>query len=48
MSIGWHIECSAMCHSLLGDTIDLHGGGIDLIFPHHSNEIAQSEAFTGN
>ncbi|MFQ5900072.1 MAG: cysteine--tRNA ligase [Thermodesulfobacteriota bacterium] len=44
---GWHIECSAMSQSLLGDTIDIHGGGKDLIFPHHENEIAQSEAATG-
>lgn len=44
---GWHIECSAMSTSLLGDTFDLHGGGKDLIFPHHENEIAQSEAATG-
>jgi len=44
---GWHIECSAMSQRLLGDTIDIHGGGKDLIFPHHENEIAQSEAFTG-
>lgn len=36
-----------MCHSLLGDTIDIHGGGIDLVFPHHTNEIAQTEAYTG-
>ena len=43
---GWHIECSAMCHAHLGDKIDIHGGGIDLIFPHHENEIAQSECFT--
>ncbi len=44
---GWHIECSAMgCH-YLGETFDIHGGGTDLIFPHHENEIAQSEAFTG-
>ncbi len=41
---GWHIECSAMIRSKLGDTIDIHGGGGDLIFPHHENEIAQSEA----
>jgi len=41
---GWHIECSAMCQAHLGEQIDLHGGGIDLIFPHHVNEIAQSEA----
>jgi cysteinyl-tRNA synthetase len=40
---GWHIECSAMSASLLGETFDIHGGGIDLIFPHHENEIAQSE-----
>ena len=44
---GWHIECSAMAMKHLGDTIDLHGGGQDLIFPHHENEIAQSEACTG-
>lgn len=44
---GWHIECSAMSRKYLGDTFDLHGGGIDLCFPHHENEIAQSEAFTG-
>ena len=44
---GWHIECSAMATSLLGDTIDIHGGARDLIFPHHENEIAQSEAATG-
>jgi len=44
---GWHIECSAMSHKLLGDTFDIHGGGIDLIFPHHENEIAQSEGATG-
>ncbi len=43
---GWHIECSAMSTSLLGDQFDLHGGGKDLIFPHHENEIAQSEAVT--
>ncbi len=40
---GWHIECSAMCHVLLGEPLDIHGGGFDLIFPHHENEIAQSE-----
>lgn len=40
---GWHIECSAMCYKHLGETIDIHGGGIDLIFPHHEDEIAQSE-----
>jgi len=44
---GWHIECSAMALRYLGDTIDIHGGGQDLVFPHHENEIAQSEAFTG-
>ena len=44
---GWHIECSAMSSSLLGDTFDIHGGGRDLIFPHHENEIAQSEAASG-
>lgn len=44
---GWHIECSAMCVAHLGETIDLHGGGVDLIFPHHVNEIAQSEGATG-
>ncbi len=44
---GWHIECSAMSLKYLGETIDIHGGGEDLIFPHHENEIAQSEAFTG-
>jgi cysteinyl-tRNA synthetase len=44
---GWHIECSAMIYKNLGETIDLHGGGQDLIFPHHENEIAQSESVTG-
>ncbi|MFC1991030.1 cysteine--tRNA ligase [Chloroflexota bacterium] len=44
---GWHIECSAMSLRYLGDTLDIHGGGQDLIFPHHENEIAQSEGFTG-
>ncbi|MDP8247908.1 MAG: cysteine--tRNA ligase [Candidatus Tritonobacter lacicola] len=44
---GWHIECSAMSLKLLGETIDIHGGGQDLIFPHHENEIAQSECCTG-
>jgi cysteinyl-tRNA synthetase len=44
---GWHIECSAMSSSLLGDTFDIHGGGRDLIFPHHENEIAQSEGASG-
>ena len=45
---GWHIECSAMNWRYLGDTIDIHCGGQDLIFPHHENELAQSECFTGN
>ena len=44
---GWHIECSAMAMKHLGQTLDLHSGGVDLIFPHHENEIAQSEASTG-
>jgi cysteinyl-tRNA synthetase len=44
---GWHIECSAMSEKLLGETFDIHGGGIDLIFPHHENEIAQSECAHG-
>lgn len=44
---GWHLECSVMSISLLGQTFDIHGGGTDLIFPHHENEIAQSEAETG-
>lgn len=44
---GWHIECSAMVLQYLGDTIDIHGGGQDLKFPHHRNEIAQSESYTG-
>jgi len=44
---GWHLECSAMAMSLLGDTIDIHTGGVDLQFPHHEDEIAQSEAATG-
>ena len=44
---GWHIECSAMSLKYLGDTLDIHGGGQDLIFPHHENEIVQSESFTG-
>jgi cysteinyl-tRNA synthetase len=43
---GWHIECSAMALKYLGNTIDIHGGGQDLVFPHHENEIAQSESFT--
>lgn len=45
---GWHIECSAMCSQMLGDTVDIHGGGADLQFPHHENEIAQSEGATGH
>ena len=44
---GWHIECSAMSLRYLGDTLDIHGGGQDLVFPHHENEIAQSESYTG-
>jgi cysteinyl-tRNA synthetase len=44
---GWHIECSAMSMKLLGETFDFHGGGMDLLFPHHENEIAQSESATG-
>ena len=44
---GWHIECSAMSMELLGESFDIHGGGEDLIFPHHENEIAQAEAATG-
>ena len=43
---GWHIECSAMAYKYLGETIDIHGGGQDLVFPHHENEIAQTEAYT--
>ena len=39
---GWHIECSAMIEALLGPVIDIHGGGVDLVFPHHENELAQS------
>ncbi|MCY4443300.1 MAG: cysteine--tRNA ligase [Proteobacteria bacterium] len=45
---GWHIECSAMIHSILGEHIDIHGGGRDLVFPHHENEIAQSESCFGS
>src|SRR5262249_12708333 len=41
---GWHIECSAMCQRYLGDEFDIHGGGLDLVFPHHENEVAQSKA----
>jgi len=44
---GWHIECSVMARKLLGDTLDIHGGGLDLQFPHHENELAQSESATG-
>jgi len=44
---GWHIECSAMSRRLLGETFDIHGGGLDLVFPHHENEIAQSESCHG-
>lgn len=44
---GWHIECSAMSMRYLGETLDIHGGGLDLQFPHHENELAQSESFTG-
>lgn len=44
---GWHIECSALARLYLGDTIDIHGGGMDLTFPHHENEIAQTEGLTG-
>ena len=44
---GWHIECSAMIQEVFGDSIDIHGGGMDLIFPHHENEVAQSEGATG-
>jgi len=44
---GWHIECSCMAHKILGETIDIHAGGADLVFPHHENEIAQSEARSG-
>lgn len=45
---GWHLECSAMAMNLLGETIDIHVGGVDNMFPHHENEIAQSEAYSGN
>jgi cysteinyl-tRNA synthetase len=44
---GWHLECSAMAMSILGETLDIHAGGVDLVFPHHEDEIAQSEAATG-
>ncbi len=39
---GWHLECSAMAHKYLGEVFDIHGGGLDLVFPHHENEIAQA------
>src|SRR4029078_12307066 len=45
---GWHIECSAMAGKILGETFDIHGGGLDLVFPHHENEVAQSESVHGN
>ncbi len=45
---GWHIECSVMSTKYLGETIDIHAGGQDLIFPHHENEIAQSECHSGH
>lgn len=45
---GWHIECSVMSHEILGDPFDIHGGGLDLIFPHHENEVAQSESYCGH
>ena len=45
---GWHIECSAMCSCILGESVDIHTGGYDLKFPHHDNELAQSEAYFGN
>lgn len=44
---GWHIECSSMIEALMGDVIDIHGGGRDLIFPHHENELAQSQVRVG-
>ena len=44
---GWHIECSAMSRRYLGDSFDIHGGGLDLIFPHHENEMAQSKCACG-
>ncbi len=44
---GWHIECSAMCSDILGGAVDINGGGIDLAFPHHENQLAQSEAYWG-
>ena len=45
---GWHIECSAMAHTHLGNRIDIHGGGKDLAYPHHDSEIVQSESATGS
>lgn len=45
---GWHIECSAMAGEVIGEVLDIHSGGIDLCFPHHDNELAQSEAYFGN
>lgn len=45
---GWHIECSAMCSKMFGETLDVHAGGIDLLCPHHCNEVAQSQAFFHN
>ena len=45
---GWHIECSAMSMKLLGEHFDIHGGGLDLVFPHHENEVVQSESYSGN
>ncbi len=47
MRPGWHIECSVLCMKYLGTTVDIHTGGVDLVFPHHENEIAQSEAYSG-
>ena len=44
---GWHIECSAMSYKYLGEEFDIHGGGYDLVFPHHENEIAQTECMSG-
>ena len=44
---GWHLECTAMSNKYLGDEFDIHGGGIDLKFPHHENEIAQAVGYTG-
>jgi len=45
---GWHIECSVMCSAVFGDSLDIHSGGVDLKFPHHDNEIAQTEGFYDN